>query len=78
MNLNSKEGTAGITALLLIAIVVAVNFLVGGLGFLNARIDLTEDRLYTLSNGTRNILERRTSDHSLLRLNRRPCDASCA
>jgi ABC-type uncharacterized transport system involved in gliding motility auxiliary subunit len=56
MNLNSKQGTAGITALLVIAIVVAVNFLVGGLGFLNARIDLTEDRLYTLSNGTRNIL----------------------
>ena len=62
MNLNSKEGTAGITALLLIAIVVAVNFLVGGLGFLNARIDLTEDRLYTLSNGTRNILERLNPD----------------
>jgi len=62
MNLNSKEGTAGITALLLIAIVIAVNFLVGGLGFLNARIDLTEDRLYTLSNGTRNILERLNPD----------------
>ena len=62
MNLNSKEGTAGITALLVIAIVVAVNFLVGGLGFLNARIDLTEDRLYTLSNGTRNILDRLNPD----------------
>lgn len=62
MNLNSKEGTAGITALLVIAIVAAVNFLVGGLGFLNARIDLTEDRLYTLSNGTRNILDRLNAD----------------
>lgn len=62
MNLNSKEGTAGITALLVIAIVAAVNFLVGGLGFLNARIDLTEDRLYTLSNGTKNILERLSVD----------------
>ena len=29
MNLNSKEGTAGVTALLVIAIVIAVNFLVG-------------------------------------------------
>jgi ABC-type uncharacterized transport system involved in gliding motility auxiliary subunit len=62
MNLNSKEGTAGITALLVIAIVIAVNFLVGGLGFLNSRIDLTEDHLYTLSNGTRNILDRLNAD----------------
>lgn len=62
MNLNSKEGTAGITALLVIAIVIAVNFLVGGLGFLNARIDLTEDKLYTLSTGTRNILDRLSVD----------------
>jgi len=62
MNLNSKEGTAGLTALLIIAIVVAVNFLVGGLGFLNGRFDITEDRLYTLSNGTRNILDRLSAD----------------
>ena len=38
MNLNSKEGTAGITALLVIAIVAAVNFLVGGLGLFNFRV----------------------------------------
>jgi len=62
MNLNSKEGTAGITALLIIAIVVAVNFLVGGLGFLNLRLDLTEDKLYTLSGGTKNILDRLNPD----------------
>ncbi len=62
MNLNSKEGTAGVTALLVIAIVVAVNFLVGGLGFLNTRIDLTQDHLYTLSSGTRNILDRLSAD----------------
>jgi ABC-type uncharacterized transport system involved in gliding motility auxiliary subunit len=57
MNLNSKEGTAGITALLVIAIVAAVNFLVGGLGLFNFRVDLTEHKLYTLSDGTRNILD---------------------
>jgi ABC-type uncharacterized transport system involved in gliding motility auxiliary subunit len=62
MNLNSKEGTAGFTALLVIAIVIAVNFLVGGLGFLNKRIDLTQDGLYTLSTGTRNILDRLSVD----------------
>lgn len=62
MNLNSKEGSAGVTALLTIAIVVAVNFLVGGLGFLNGRFDVTQDRLYTLSQGTRNILDRLNPD----------------
>lgn len=62
MNLNSKEGTAGITALLVIAIVAAVNFLVGGLGLFNFRVDLTEHKLYTLSDGTRNILERVNPD----------------
>lgn len=62
MNLNSKEGTAGFTALLVIAIVIAVNFLVGGLGFLNGRFDVTQDGLYTLSDGTRNILDRLNPD----------------
>lgn len=62
MNLNTKEGSAGITALLTIAIVIAVNFLVGGLGFLNGRFDVTEDKLYTLSEGTRNILDRLNPD----------------
>ena len=40
-NMNSKQATAGITALLIVAIIVVVNFLVGGLGVGNARIDLT-------------------------------------
>lgn len=62
MNLNSKEGTAGITALLVIAIVLAVNFLVGGLGLGNARVDLTQNKLYTLADGTRNILDRLNPD----------------
>ncbi|MES2598791.1 MAG: GldG family protein [Verrucomicrobiota bacterium] len=62
MNLNSKEGAAGLTALLTIAIVITLNFLVGGLGFLNGRFDVTEDRLYTLSDGTRNILDRLNPD----------------
>lgn len=62
MNLKSKEGTAGITALLVIAIVIALNFLVGGLGMGNLRVDLTEDKLYTLTPGTKTILERLNPD----------------
>lgn len=62
MNMKSKQATAGITALLIVAIIVVVNFLVGGLGVGNARIDLTEDGLYTLSQGTRNILSRISED----------------
>lgn len=62
LNLNSKQSTAGITALLVVAIVAVINYLVGGVGFGNFRIDLTEDKLYTLSDGTRNILERINAD----------------
>ncbi len=62
MNLNSKQGAAGITTLLVIAIIFVVNYLVGGLSFLNFRVDLTQDKLYTLSDGTRNILSRLNPD----------------
>ncbi|MFO1485960.1 MAG: GldG family protein [Verrucomicrobiaceae bacterium] len=62
LNLNSKQAATGITALLVIAIVIVLNFLIGGLGFGNLRIDLTQDRLYTLSQGTRNILSRISED----------------
>lgn len=61
-DLNSKQTTTGITVLLVIAIVFVVNYLVGGLGFMNFRVDLTEDKLYTLSDGTRNILGRLNPD----------------
>ncbi|MBE2286856.1 MAG: GldG family protein [Prosthecobacter sp.] len=62
VNLKSKQATTGITAILVIAIVVVLNFLVGALGFGNFRIDLTEDRIYTLSQGTKNILSRLNED----------------
>jgi ABC-type uncharacterized transport system involved in gliding motility auxiliary subunit len=62
VNLTSKQATTGITALLVIAIVVVLNFLVGGLGLGNFRLDLTEDRIYTLSQGTKNILSRLNED----------------
>ncbi len=62
VNLTSKQATTGITALLVIVIVVVLNFLVGGLGLGNFRLDLTEDRIYTLSQGTKNILSRLNED----------------
>ena len=62
VNLNSKQAATGITAILVIAIVVVLNFLVGGLGFGNFRIDLTQDKIYTLSPGTKTILSRLNAD----------------
>ena len=62
MSASNKTATAGVTALLIIAVIVAVNFLVGGVGFGNLRLDLTEDGLYTLSTGTKNILGRINAD----------------
>lgn len=62
MSASNKNVTAGITALLIIAVIIAINFLVGGVGFGNLRLDLTEDGLYTLSQGTKNILGRINAD----------------
>ena len=62
VNLNSKQAATGITTILVIAIVVVLNFLVGGLGFGNFRIDLTQDKIYTLSPGTKTILSRLNAD----------------
>ena len=62
MSASSKTAAVGITTLLTIAVIAAVNFLVGGVGFGNFRLDLTEDGLYTLSPGTKNILSRISAD----------------
>ncbi|WP_395741198.1 Gldg family protein [Prosthecobacter sp.] len=62
MSASTKSATAGITALLILAVIVALNFLVGGVGFGNLRLDLTEDGLFTLSKGTKNILGRINPD----------------
>ncbi len=56
--MNSKS----VTTLLVIAIIAVLNYLVGGLGFGNVRADLTEDKLYTLSQGTSNILKGLNAD----------------
>lgn len=62
MSASTKTAAVGLTTLLTIAVIAAVNFLVGGVGFGNFRLDLTEDGLYTLSPGTKNILSRINAD----------------
>ena len=59
---NAKESTAGITAIVVIAIIVVLNYLVGGVGVGNFRLDLTENKVYTLSEGTEKILARVSAD----------------
>lgn len=55
---NQKpERLAGLSIVLAIILFAAVN-LAFGILFRNARIDLTQDRLYTLSDSTRNVLAR--------------------
>ncbi len=62
MSASNKTAAAGVTALLIIAVIFALNFLVGGVGFGNLRLDLTEDGLFTLSQGTKNILSHINTD----------------
>ncbi len=68
MSSSSKSSTsgAGFATLLTIAIIGVVNYLVGGLGFGNFRVDVTQDGLYTLSKGTKNILDRISPDKPVI------------
>lgn len=62
MSASNKNASAGIITVLIIAIIFALNFLVGWVNFGNVRLDLTEDGLFTLSQGTKNILSRINTD----------------
>ncbi len=62
MSASHKTAAAGVITLLIITVIFAINFLVGGVGFGNVRLDLTEDGLFTLSQGTKNILSRINTD----------------
>ncbi len=62
MSASNKSASAGIVALLVVAIIIALNFLIGGVGYGNLRLDLTEDGLYTLSQGTKNIISHINAD----------------
>ena len=63
MNFSSKQFVTAASTLVVIAIVVVINFIVGGSSIGNFfRLDLTQDKLYTLSEGTRNIVDRLNPD----------------
>lgn len=63
MNFSSKQFVSAASTLVVIAIVVVINFIVGGSSIGNfLRFDLTQDKLFTLSQGTRNIVERLNAD----------------
>ncbi|MBU3915925.1 GldG family protein, partial [bacterium] len=52
---RKKFGSTAITVLLVFVIVIAINIIATGLYF---RLDVTEEKLYTLSEGTKNIVEK--------------------
>jgi ABC-type uncharacterized transport system involved in gliding motility auxiliary subunit len=53
---NNSKLLAVLTTLLALVIILLINFLVDRRGVMNARLDLTEDKVYTLSEGTLAIL----------------------
>lgn len=54
--MKSKLSSNTLNLIIAIAIIVVVNYIVGGLSFLNFRADLTEKNIYTLSDGTKRII----------------------
>lgn len=58
----SKTSSIAFTLLLVAAILVVLNYIVGGLGVLNFRADLTEKKQYTLSDGTKRIINNLNPD----------------
>lgn len=60
-----KTSSTALTLVLVAAILGVLNYLVGGLGFLNLRADLTEKKIFTLSEGTRRIIERLNPDKAV-------------
>lgn len=55
--MNSKLLTNALIAIVVIAIIAVINVIIGGSGMGNfLRLDLTQDKLYTLNQGTKNIL----------------------
>lgn len=59
----NKTFVTALSSLVVIAIIVVINVIVGGSSIGNfLRFDLTQDKLYTLSQGTRNIIDRLDAD----------------
>ncbi|MEZ0274471.1 MAG: GldG family protein [Roseimicrobium sp.] len=60
--MKSKATVSALMLVIVVAIVVVLNYIVGHLNFLNPRIDLTEKNIYTLSEGTKKIISRINPD----------------
>jgi ABC-type uncharacterized transport system involved in gliding motility auxiliary subunit len=59
----NKQFVTTLSTVVVIAIIVVVNFIVGGSSIGNfLRFDLTQDKLYTLSQGSKNIIDRLDAD----------------
>jgi ABC-type uncharacterized transport system involved in gliding motility auxiliary subunit len=56
----------GQTLFLGVVIVVAINYLVGNLGFMNARLDLTDKKIFTLSEGSKKVLSKINADKPVM------------
>src|SRR4051812_41945400 len=55
--MKSKNSSNALNLLIVAAIIGVINYIVGGLGIANFRGDLTEKRIFTLSEGTKHIIE---------------------
>ncbi len=60
--MKNKTASAALTLFIVAAILVVVNYIVGALGFFNFRADLTENKIFTLSEGSRNIVSKLNPD----------------
>lgn len=60
--MKNKTASTALTLFIVAAILVVVNYIVGALGFLNFRADLTENKIFTLSEGSRNVISKLNPD----------------
>lgn len=56
--MSKKISNSVFTLVVVGAILVVLNYIVGGLGFLNFRVDLTDRKIYTLSQGSKQVLDK--------------------
>ncbi|CAN5679417.1 GldG family protein [soil metagenome] len=60
--MKNKSASTALNLFIVAAILVAVNYIVGALGFLNFRADLTEKKIFTLSEGSRQVVSKLNPD----------------
>lgn len=60
--MKSKSASTAVNLFIVAAILVVVNYIVGALGFFNFRADLTEKKIFTLSEGSRQVVSKLNPD----------------